>query len=174
MPSRNLHLREDGNLFVAKKAFTPHSRGNLGESGLGMVELLVVLFLIGILLSTAMSSLGALNNPLRNGAQQTMGFFKQVRSRAISTTKAYVVSAASPIRIQTHSGTSCSTASTAETNLFIDLPLGASFSNASWSTCFDPRGLANANIVVTVRDDKSGETRDVEVFLGGAVRESRS
>ncbi len=172
MISRTKYGNYTGNVFVAPESATPQSRAFLGESGIGLIELLVVLFLIGILLSTAVSNLGALNNPLRNGAQQTMGFFKQVRSRAISTTTAYVVSAASPIRMQTFSGTSCSTATTAQPNLFIDLPLGASFSNTSWSTCFDPRGLANANITVTIRDDESGATRDVEVFLGGAVRES--
>jgi prepilin-type N-terminal cleavage/methylation domain-containing protein len=143
------------------------------QRGSSLIELLVTVSILGILMASSTSSLRGLHNPLRDGSQQTMGFFKQVRAKAISSTSAYVVSAASAVRIQTMRGSSCATATTLDPAMAIDLPNGATFTDTSWTTCFTPRGLAESNIVVTLRGDESGLTRDVEVFLGGAVRESR-
>ena len=140
------------------------------QKGFSTLELMVVLFMSSILLSLAVSSLSELNDPLRNGTAQLHGFFKQVRTRAVSTTSAYIVEPVSPGKVVTKYGTSCSDPSpTTESLLILELPKTVSLTSTTWSVCFTSRGLADQSLNVGIQDTEgSGET--IEIFMGGAVR----
>ena len=51
----------------------------------------------------------------------------------------------------------------------IDLPANVALSDTSWSVCFNPRGLADSNVTITITY-AGGGSQDIEVMLGGAVR----
>ena len=63
----------------------------VNDRGSSIIEMMLVAALITILLSSATSNLKVLNNPVLQGSQHLMGFFKQARARAMSTTRAYLV-----------------------------------------------------------------------------------
>ena len=49
------------------------------------------------------------------------------------------------------------------------LPDGVALDDTSWSICFDTRGLASENLVLTI-DHPRYEPRSIEVLKGGTVR----
>lgn len=58
---------------------------------------------------------------------------------------------------------------TALDDLIVDLPNGASMSDTSWTACFTPRGLSESNVTFDL-NDADGQSRTVEIALGGGVR----
>lgn len=138
--------------------------------GFSLVELLVVLAISGILIGIATTSIAALNNPLINATAQTLGYLKQARAKAISTTMAYTVTAASPTRFQARFGPLCTSGSlTTDPLMDIPLPRGASFTATNWSICFNARGLASTTQTLGLQDSQ-GHLKTVDVMLGGGVR----
>ncbi len=139
------------------------------EQGFSLLELIVAIAISTFLLGTAALHYRDLLNPSQSGAAALGAFFKEARARAVSTTSAYRVQPANPTQVIVYSGSNCSSTPTQDTRLILDLPQYVSLTDISWSTCFQPRGLATDNITATLIDDK-GDTHSVEVFLGGAVR----
>lgn len=159
--------RPSGRLIHSPETKKPH---NGQQHGYSLLELLVTLMILSIAFATAVSNLKTMNRPLHNGAQGTMGFFKQARAKAISTTQAYFVAPTSDTHLKASYGSNCSDSSpTTDQTLFYDLPTGAKLSNTSWSVCFSSRGLANTSQDLTLVDSDS-KTKTIQVFLGGAVR----
>jgi Tfp pilus assembly protein FimT len=135
-----------------------------------MIETLVVLSLIAISLGYAVSNLNQYNDPLQNGSAAIMGYIKQARARAVARTMAYHIAPSSSTRILSSSSSSCSDMTlTADNTLTLDLPSSTSLPDTSWSLCFTSRGLSDSNLVIDVQD-QDGNTRSLEVVLGGAVR----
>ena len=140
------------------------------EKAFTVVELVVTLGLISILAGMALMNLKELDDPLKNGSAELTSFFKQVRSRAISTTSAYTVSASSSTLLVTEFGNTCSDVDTTEDDtLTLQLPTGSSLVDTGWTLCFNGRGLPDGNLQVDM-NDADGDTRTVEVYLGGGVR----
>lgn len=145
------------------------SRSVHSEAGFTLLDVVVSIGLIAVLSTLAVTQLKELDNPVKNASSGIIGYFKQVRARAISTTSAYSVSATSSGRIEAVYGKSCETTVTPDPKLILDLPTGAAISDISWSICFNGRGLPDSNIQITVSGES--ETRTLEVFLGGGVKE---
>jgi prepilin-type N-terminal cleavage/methylation domain-containing protein len=140
------------------------------QDGFTLVEMLVVFALIGALSGIAVINLKAFSSPAENGAAQLLGFLKQARARAISTTSAYFVVPSGSATVVTRYGTNCSDASpVSDASLTLQMPTGAQLAATGWSICFTARGLSDSNTVLTVNDNQSG-ARSVEVLLGGSVR----
>ena len=147
-----------------------NQRFRISDSGFSVIELTVALALVGIMTMIAAGNLKAVRSPALEAANQTMGFFKQVRAKALSTTSAYFVSAASPTRLVTSFGINCSDASpVADSALTLDLPSGASMTDITWNVCFTPRGFPDSTAIIPVVDGEGG-AESVELYLGGAVR----
>ncbi len=138
--------------------------------GFTVIEILVVLVLIGVLSGIALMNLKALSSPAENGAAQLLGFLKQARARAISSTSAYIIVPTSTSSVITRAGMNCSDAAPVpDTSLTLALPTGASLASIGWAVCFTARGLSDSNTEVTINDNQSG-SRTVEILLGGGVR----
>lgn len=157
------------------------------ESGLTLLEILVVMAILAIVLGIAFVDLRPLNNPIQNGFTQTLGFFQQVRSKAMATTSAYRVVVDANGTLQVGYARRCSdTVWTPDNQLAVanvqaggarsalDLrEQGLTFGPVNWQVCFNSRGLANfSQPGQTIRlQDNRGNTRQVEVMLGGGVRQ---
>ena len=139
------------------------------ERGSSLFEVLVVLVMIGILLTTALSNIDQLNRPMESGTAEVLGFLKQARARGMSTTRAYTVRPTSTEQIITEFSTECGETVTADPTLTLNLPYGVLLNDTSWSVCFSPRGLATSDPTIELIDS-DGRTKTLEVFLGGAVR----
>ena len=135
-----------------------------------MVELLVVFALTSIMLGIAVSNLKELNSSSRDAASEIVGFLKEVRAKAIATTRAYTITASGTETLVARYASVCSDASpTLDTTLRLDLPAGTNLTNTAWTLCYNSRGLADDAITIPVQDAQAlSET--VEVVLGGAAR----
>ncbi len=140
------------------------------ERGFSAIELAAVLALVGIISMMAVGNLKAIRSPVLEGANQTMGFFKQARAKALSTTSAYFISAASDHRLVTSAGINCAdTTPVVDPNLWLDLPDGVTTTDTSWEVCFSPRGFPDSTVTIPLIDTEGG-AETVELYLGGAVR----
>ncbi|MFN8391685.1 MAG: type II secretion system protein [Bdellovibrionota bacterium] len=137
--------------------------------GTTLVEMLVVFAIVGILSSSAISNLAQIKNPLKDGISQALGFVKEVRAKALSTTSAYTVRPSTTGRLVTTTGKTCSDAAPATAGLSLDLPSGAALTDITWSICFNSRGLTEGASSFSIQN-ADGETETIEIFLGGAAR----
>lgn len=150
----------------------PYRRCNRAsaESGFSILELLTVTSLGVILSGVAVLDLRKFDDPLQNSAAQISSLMKQARAQAISSTSAYTVHPTSANHLVSERGTSCSDASPVnDPHLALELPSGAALSDTTWTVCFNSRGMPDGNIDIPLQD-VGGESRTVEVLLGGAVR----
>lgn len=143
--------------------------------GLSIVELLIALSVLGIIFGIAAINLRPLSNDVANAATEAAGFFRQVRARAMATTSAYRVVVASNSELRAEYARACSdTAWLPEPRLSLQLREGVTMSGIPAAggqlICFTSRGLTadNQNPRITLRD-RRGNTRQVEVYVGGAV-----
>lgn len=140
------------------------------ESGYSLLEMMLVLVLVSVLLSSTVSNLKELNRPLQNGTAQTVAFLKRVKARAVSSTSAYIVTPASANELITAVAVNCSTTTrTLDPDVSLTLPDGVSLTDTDWSLCFNSRGLAEENTVISLQDVNN--IRSLQVYLGGGVRE---
>ncbi|MDD2941414.1 MAG: prepilin-type N-terminal cleavage/methylation domain-containing protein [bacterium] len=144
--------------------------GRKTESGFTMVELAVVLGLGAILMGAGVSNLHSLSNTLENSASQVASHFKLVRAKAVSNTSAYIVRPASAFRIEVLEADNCSDAAPVKDEaMTLNLPNGAVITDTAWEVCFNSRGLPDRSLAISLLDNDL-QTRDVEIFLGGAIR----
>ncbi|MCB0354957.1 MAG: type II secretion system protein [Bdellovibrionales bacterium] len=146
---------------------THRRRGQLGYT---LIELLVVLSMTSVLLTTATVNLTEMVNPSEQGAATVAAFMKEVRAHALSTTLAFEVYPITTKTLGARFASSCSSASfTNDDSLSLELPQRVDLTDLTWSVCFSPRGFADASILIPLEDHYEG-TKDVQVFLGGAIR----
>lgn len=143
---------------------------NAAHSGFTLLELIVALAIFSVISGMAIANLKLLNRPLQNASAQTVSFLKLIRGRAISNTLALRVTPTSALMLGVSSAETCSSATwTPQPTLQFNLPLGAHFTDTTWSVCFTTRGLVDVNYVIGLRND-GGDIKNVEVLLGGGVR----
>lgn len=143
------------------------------EQGFSGIELLVVFLIMSIMTGIAAYNLRELDNPLEDARAELRGFFKQVRSRAISTTSAYEVIPLTTKQIITRYSIRCSDASkTNDPQLTLTLPTHTNLINTDWAVCFNARGLPDQNLLINLVDIQS-QSSSIEVMLGGAIKEHK-
>lgn len=149
---------------------TPPSPFGEGQSGMSILELLVCLLIFGLMVSTAITNVNQIQNPLEDSVAGAVSFLKQVRARGLETTYAYTIKPGNSTSLGARYSVRCdSTTSTADPSLSYTTVGGVTFASTTWSVCFDSRGLANGSQTFVLRNG-AGEQRTVEVFMGGAVR----
>jgi hypothetical protein len=125
---------------------------------------------VGIAVAAAVVYLRPIEAPLQVGSTALEGYFRQARGRALATTSAYRVSASTVRLLQAEYAKNCAEASwTPDPKLQLQLPPGVTLASTSWSICFNNRGLADANLQVTLKHPEEG-SQQVEVLRGGAAR----
>ena len=140
------------------------------QSGLSMIELLVIMTVLGIAVASSSLFLKPAEAPLQSATVLTEGYLRQIRARAMSTTSAYRVTPTDATRFDASYATTCSaTTWTADPEFDLELPRGVELSSTAWSLCFSSRGLASNNLTLTLQHPQFG-TRDIEVLLGGTSR----
>jgi prepilin-type N-terminal cleavage/methylation domain-containing protein len=141
-----------------------------GQRGMTVIEVLVVLFILSIAITTVAMNLQPVASPVDTSTNLLEGVFREARLNAIATMSAYRVSPASTTRLQGEKGASCSATSwSVDQSLSTTLPTGVTMSPSSWSVCFSSRGISTANVIVTVAHPTYGSKR-VEVLYGGTSR----
>ncbi|RMG39432.1 MAG: prepilin-type N-terminal cleavage/methylation domain-containing protein [Candidatus Dadabacteria bacterium] len=140
------------------------------DRGFTLLELLVTLSLSGVLMGVALFNIKELDDPLKNSAALSASYLKQVRARAISTTSAYRIRPLSENVIIAESAKNCSATSwTSDNSLKFNLPDGTHLESVNWSVCISGRGMPEKALQFQI-SDTAGNTRQVELFLAGAVR----
>ena len=140
------------------------------NSGMSLVELLVVLAVMGIAVAASALYLRPMEAPLQTAATELEGFFREVRGRALATTSAYRVAAVTPETARAEFAANCAASTwTTDPELELELPSEVAMADDTWAVCFNSRGLADINLVVDLDHDRSG-TLQVEVLRGGASR----
>ncbi len=145
------------------------------RQGFTILELVIVLTVLGIALGIAIPRFRGLSNELLNAERETAGFFRQVRSEAMSRTSAYRAVVTSDRRLRAEFAPGCASDDDeweVDPRVTLILQGSTSFEGvAAESTliCFNGRGVGDANPVLRVRQ-LGGAASDVEVFVGGGVR----
>jgi prepilin-type N-terminal cleavage/methylation domain-containing protein len=146
-----------------------HPTRNTTQQGFTVLEVLTTLGIAGIIMGTAAANLNSLGNSPANPANQLVGYVKQVRAKALSSTRAYVIAPISPTQIGASYADNCrSPTFTADGPLRITLTSNAILTDTSWSVCITSRGLTTSSMIVPI--SKGSETQQVEIALGGGVR----
>jgi len=133
---------------------------------------------LGILAGIAFINFRPLGNDLHNATTELAGYLRQVRARAMATTSAYRVVVVSNTELRAEHARACADTSwTHEPRLRLQLREGVTMSGipavGERLVCFTSRGITgitqgSQNPRVTLRDAR-GNTRQVEVYVGGAV-----
>jgi len=140
------------------------------QSGASLIEILVVLAIVGIAATIMALNLRAAEAPLQTAARLTEGFILQARSTAIATTSAYRIVPDGSQRLVMEYAADCDDATwITEDHTVLELPRDVNLTSTAWSVCFTRRGLAAANVFVTLTHPDLG-TRRIEVLLGGGTR----
>ncbi len=140
------------------------------QSGSSLIEILVVLAIFGIAAGILALNLRPAEAPLQTASRLAEGFILQARSSAIATTSAYRIVPDGPGRLIAEYASDCDDATwTTEEHTVLDLPTDVTLTDTAWSVCFTRRGMAAANVYVTLSHPRLG-TRQVEVLLGGGTR----
>lgn len=135
-----------------------------------MLEILVCLLIFGLMASTAITSVSQIQNPLEDSVSGSVSYLKQVRARALETTYAYTVTPGSNSALGARYSVRCDSATkTADPGLSYQTASGVTYTDTTWSVCFDSRGLASGAQSFLLRNG-SGQQRTIDVFMGGAVR----
>jgi prepilin-type N-terminal cleavage/methylation domain-containing protein len=156
------------------------------SKGFTLTEVLVTLVVLGILTVIAAPTIRFGSNPLKDNSSRIAGNLKLLRAKAMSQTSAYRLQAVpgdvpGTVTLGIERAMLCSdtvwtadpTFATEDTLLDRQVRISQVMSNGqsrpidSWSICYNSRGLATRNLVLTLRDERSGQT--ITVFPGGAV-----
>jgi prepilin-type N-terminal cleavage/methylation domain-containing protein len=154
--------------------------------GFTLTEVLVTVVVLGVLTAIAAPNIRFGSNPLKDTSTRIAGNLKLLRAKAMSQTSAYRLQAVpgsvpGTVALGIQRAMLCSDTvwtadpafATEDTLLDRQVQIsqvtlnGQSKPIDGWSICYNSRGLATQNLVLTLRDDQSGQT--ITVFPGGAV-----
>lgn len=139
------------------------------ESGMSLVELMVVVAVSSLLIASGVSNLKELESPLNDASFATVHYLKLARATAISRTKAVVVTRSSSSRLTSAEADNCASSQTDIDSLILDLPGGATFTSSGWTICFTQRGFAESAVSFPITAGSDSKT--IQIALGGGIRE---
>lgn len=158
------------------------------NSGLSLIEVLVVVALTALLAAIAAPAITFGADPLRDSSKRIAASFKLARARAMASTSAVRIRPLSNNEFIMEQAANCADTTwtsisdrvqkdgqLVNEDLSIDSP--AQLTNArengtttaNWSICFNSRGVADKNLQLTLTDTDTSLQRTMEVFPGGAV-----
>lgn len=184
--------------FINKKLFKPRQPHVKTENfkGFTLIEIMTVLAIAGILAAMSAPFIKFGVNPLRDNTNRFAGNFKLIRIKAMAETSAYRVGQPSSTQLIVERAASCfdTTWTVAPSFTAEDLSLAeaediqgiaknediqivAATVNGvvvtpptNWKICYNSQGIADVNLVLTLKDIKTSKQRQIEVFRGGAVQ----
>lgn len=138
--------------------------------GFTLIEMMATLGIVAIVLGIAVSSMGALDNPLNDTVQQVSAALNQSRLKAMANTDAYRVMPSSTMQLDVAYANNCAATTWTDVPAFArTLPDGIVFKSTAWSVCFDSRGLASNTAAIDLERQKDNKTLQIQVLLGGSV-----
>ena len=140
------------------------------ERGFTILEMIVTMGILAVVMGIAVANIKKFDDPLNDASNQVVGFFKQARAKAISTTSAYTVYPISATRLGTKYAAKCTdVVTTDDTSFFLNFPTGSHLNATNWTLCYSSRGLPDGNLTIDLRDTNN-LTKTVQVYLGGGAR----
>ena len=138
--------------------------------GASLVELLVVLAILAAALGITALYFKPMEAPVQVGGELTDALLRQARARSISHTSVHRIRPIDVDSLIVESSSKCSSGAwSLEDDMTVDLPQGVTVAGTAWSVCFDSRGIASENVVVTF-DHPEFASRQLEVLRGGTTR----
>lgn len=147
------------------------------KNGYTVVEMIIVMVIISVVGGVAVSYL-PLRQSLQSGTSQMEAYVRQVRAKAMSTTSAYRIVKVNNTTLSGQFAARCTDSTWTtdnqlrlvynanDTDVQVTVPSG----NNVVIVCFTSRGLATSNPTITLRDSRN-VTRNVEILLGGGIRQ---
>jgi prepilin-type N-terminal cleavage/methylation domain-containing protein len=158
---------------MAKKLSRTWSPG-----GFTLIEGIVVTAIMAIIFSVALMGFRGFSNPLENQYSELISLIRLARIKAMQNTAAYRLSAdAGVVRVEFAPNCTSPTWSS-DPSIGRDLgggtrgfrlSDGVSMTPASWILCFTSRGSLGSPSNLTLNLSRSGNTRSMQVHLGGGV-----
>lgn len=151
------------------------------NSGLSIIEVVVVVGLIGFLAAIAAPAITFGTHPLRDTSNRIAANFKLARAKAMSKTSAYRIRPLSVEQLIIEQANNCNATTWTTASEFVaedltfDSPTevvaaqvdGSGVTNTGWQLCFNSRGRADMTLELTLRDMNTNQQRTLEIFLGG-------
>jgi prepilin-type N-terminal cleavage/methylation domain-containing protein len=171
-------------------------RTALNDAGVTLVELLAAVAITGVLAAIAAPSISTGNAPLKDSTNRVTANVKLIRAKAMSQTSAYRIRPISVDQLIIERAANCNAVAGSwvrdagfadedlELSKFIGLarvtvngtnvtPVDGEWSG-TWSICFNSRGMANGNVVMTLGDisnnSNNNEPNQLQIFPGGTVQ----
>lgn len=153
----------------------PNFKSIYNKLGYTLIELMVVVSMTAILSGVAVFNMKDLFIPSSTANDLVIAQYKLVRSKAISKTRAYLFEPVDSTTLGASFRDKCnSTESWVEDDsLAMNLPADSWMQlppnpDHWWSVCINSRGQTDANIEITIEDEK-GNISDIEILLLGTV-----
>lgn len=169
---------------------------NKSNEGFTLLEIMIVLLLAGIMAAMSAPYVTFGINPLPDTTNRIASNFKLVRARAIGQTSAYRISQTSLTRLTVERARTCFDTTWTVDSSFTEEDLnlneaedvqglakdaviqmvtvtnrGTSITPlTSWTLCYNSRGIADKNLIFTLRDTKTNQQRRIEAFAGGGIQ----
>ncbi len=138
--------------------------------GFSLPEAMAVLAIVALAAMVSVGSFRSLLAPLRRADEQLQALLIQTRARAMVTTTPHRVRAATTGALVVEHALTCGSESWAnDSRLGLVLPEGVTLTEDAWEVCFDSRGMASVNLILTLHHPRDGE-RAIEVLRGGTLR----
>jgi type IV fimbrial biogenesis protein FimT len=155
--------------------------------GFSLAETLVALAIAGVLATIMLPTFNLATNPLTDSSNRFSSIFSLARAKAMSKTSAYRIRPTSTTQFIVEFSNICTADPSTwkpdgsfvsdELKFDSDVQLSAATENnasrapgSGWSLCFNSRGIADKNLVVTLQNTKNSKQRPIEVFPGGSVQ----
>ena len=142
----------------------------IASDGFSIIELVTTLALISIVAAIATTSLQSFDNHLANSSDRLAMTIRLARTKAIATTKFYIIKPTSSQIVDVFEATSCDDlAPNLVQSLSLILAKSVTLEDSAWQICFSPLGVADNSPTFRLRSD-SQKTKTLTVFTGGAIK----
>jgi prepilin-type N-terminal cleavage/methylation domain-containing protein len=140
------------------------------SAGFSLPEALVVVAIVALVVGAATLHLKPMEAPVKSAALLVEGLVKQTRAKSMSTTSSYRLRPFTDRTLVVEYASSCSDGAwTLDPRMELDLPRGVTLSDTDWSVCFNSRGTASDNVVLSL-EHSDHAAQGLEILMGGAVR----